>query len=201
MLFANFFNLFVSQHTTGLLLVFLATFCCSLACSRGRVFPFILLNLEDGATSSVLSEHIRASIAACAKSGCRSFIWLRLDELVPICQRLLPAFRVLAASKGTNTVNLADLLINLLDVGVTLQLFNGLQEWDLSHNHNLLKEHIDEAFFKILVVISLVFFHQSHRFDQVNWVFLSLQENVTERLKKDFRAWDLRLNLALLDNL
>ena len=84
MLFANFFDLFIPQHAAGLLLVFLAAFCRSLALSRGRIFSLVLLHLEDGATRSVLSEDVRAGVAALSKASCRSFVRFGLNELVPI---------------------------------------------------------------------------------------------------------------------
>jgi len=159
-----------------------------------------LLDFENGATGAILSKEIRACLAISPETRRRSLIRLRLNKLVAIGECLLPAFRILAASEGSHTRNLADLVVNLLNVGVTLQLLYSFQEGDLSHDDYFLKDHVDQTLFQVLIVVFNVLLDESHRLDQVDGIFLTLLDQLTEGLEQDLGARGNRLNIAILSN-
>ena len=139
MLLADFLDFFITQHSAGLgYFIFILLF-ASIACHILWVFPIrtFLFNLECCPTSSILGEILGSSLTV-GQSLRRSLIWLRLLVLVAISQRLLPLLSILTASKATHTSHLANLVIDLVYVDVSLELLHSSHERHLAHDNYLL---------------------------------------------------------------
>ena len=122
MLFAYLLDLLISKHTAGLsrlLLLPIQFVLVGTLSSRSVLFAFFLFDFERGSTSPVLGKCFRASLASCAKSTTWTLVGLCLYELITVDQSLLPALVVLSSGKVAHSSSLADLIVNLLNIGVS----------------------------------------------------------------------------------
>ena len=172
MLFANLFYLLVAQHSAclgNLILVLIRAVCLFL-----RVFTSItvLLDFKSRPSGSVLSKILRCTVTVGQSLG-RAFVRLRLLVLISISQRLLPLLSVLSSSETTNASDLANLVIDFVDIDVSFKLLHGADEGHFTHHHDLLKKEVDQAVFERAIVVLHLGLYQRGRLDCVDWVIFS----------------------------
>ena len=140
MLFTDLFDLLVTQHATRLSNFFLILLTTSCLCAW--ILTIVLLDLESRSSSPILSKRVWTAVAVCQTLS-RPLVWLCLFVLVSVSKCLLPFFSVLTTSETANACNLADLIINLINVDISLELLHGPDEGDFTHHYDLLQQEVD----------------------------------------------------------
>ena len=162
MLLAYFLDFLVTEHAARLGCIILM--CVSL--NRRRIFSIFLLDFESGSSCPILGKVVRTSLTI-IQAASWSLVRLCLLILVSICQSHLPLFGVLTPRKAANPLCRSDLVIDFIDILIAFERFNGSDEGNFSHHNDFLEQKVDQTFFQILVVVSLILFNKSNRFYHV----------------------------------
>ena len=109
--------------------------------------------------------------------------------LISIGQSLLPLLGVLASSKSSNCRYLADLVIDLIHIGVTLKLFHGPNEWYFAHHDNFLEQKVDQRLLQAAIIVVHLRFYKSYRLYLIDGLFATLLNRKSMGLKQNFRAY------------
>ena len=86
----------------------------------------------------------------------------------------MPLLSVLSAGETSNATNLADLIVDFIDIGVLLQAFNGFDVREFTHDDHPLKQEVDQAFLQVRVVVLDGLLDQGDWLNEVDWVLAPL---------------------------